>query len=76
MQDSETSTSSEGESDVDFVESDHSASSSSSPDLSTESGEDTNDPATEWTSKSGQVWFPTNAENTHYVPVARGSIPG
>ncbi|KAF0026071.1 hypothetical protein F2P81_020808 [Scophthalmus maximus] len=75
MQESETSTSSQGESDVDVVvESDHFASSSFSCDLSTESGEDTKHPATEWTSKRGQVWFPTNAETTHYVPVAREII--
>ncbi|KAI3357088.1 hypothetical protein L3Q82_015550, partial [Scortum barcoo] len=52
MLDSETATSSEGESDVDFVVEHHSASSS---DLSTESEDDSKDPVTEWTSKRDHV---------------------
>lgn len=77
MQENETSTSSEDEYYVDFVvESDNSASSSSSPDLSTENGEDTKDSETKWSLKSGHVWFPTNAETNHDVPAAGGLIPG
>nr|XP_054592545.1 piggyBac transposable element-derived protein 4-like [Nothobranchius furzeri] len=62
---------------VDFeVESDHSVSLTSSPDLSSEREGRTTDPAPGWISKSGQVWFPTNAETSHYVPAARCLNPG
>lgn len=77
VSDTSSSSSSEIESDVDFmVESEHCASSSSSPDLSTKSGEHTPETATEWTARSGQVWSPSNEETTHYVPAATGLIPG
>lgn len=62
------------ETDVDCaVESDHSSSSSSCPDLPDE--EETNNPEKGWISKSAKVWHPMNEETTNYVP-SRGVTPG
>ncbi|XP_059196338.1 piggyBac transposable element-derived protein 4-like [Centropristis striata] len=51
----------------------------SSSEDSTLSGEDTEDPAhlvSEWTSKNGQIWFPSNDATLRYVAPGRGLIPG
>lgn len=72
----EVSELSEEESDMEFeVESDPSTSSDAPPD-SEEDTEDPAQPASEWTSKNGQIWVPSNTETTHYVPAARGLVPG